>query len=179
MPSDATKIFREPENCDFCTSITSVNKISNISPSEFYDQYTKLVKPAVVTDATENWPASKRFNFNFFKNLYENVKLDENIGKNCQFFPYQTEFKSLAEVFRMSEARANLRPGEKPWYVGWNNCNDNAGKILRQYYSKPYFFGNHSENIAMSWIFMGGPGYGAQMHVSKCFSNFIYCNFFR
>nr|CAI5822565.1 unnamed protein product [Callosobruchus analis] len=67
----------------------------------------------------------------------------------------------------MSESRANLEPQEKPWYVGWSNCNDNAGKVLQQYYSKPYFLGNNSEDIALTWIFMGGPGYGAQMHVDN------------
>lgn len=73
----------------------------------------------------------------------------------------------------MTFARANLMPGEEPWYVGWSNCNDNAGKLLRQFYSLPYFLGNNSENIALSWIFMGGPGRGAHMHVRQ--TTFPYC----
>ncbi|XP_072384835.1 bifunctional arginine demethylase and lysyl-hydroxylase JMJD6 [Diabrotica undecimpunctata] len=167
MPADASKIFREPENCDFCKNITHVTKVSRISPEDFYEMYNRPAKPVVIIDAVEDWPASKTFNFQFFKSLYENIRPDEGVRRNCQFFPYKTEFKSLSEVFKMSDSRANMVPGEKPWYVGWNNCNDNAGKILREYYSKPYFLGNHSENIAMSWIFMGGSGYGAQMHIDN------------
>ncbi|KAJ8930880.1 hypothetical protein NQ314_016300 [Rhamnusium bicolor] len=66
----------------------------------------------------------------------------------------------------MSTERAKLAPGEKPFYVGWSNCNDEAGKILQKYYEKPYFLSTNAENIDLSWIFMGGPGHGAHMHLS-------------
>nr|CAH7737793.1 unnamed protein product [Callosobruchus chinensis] len=165
MPPVASKAFREPENCEFCKNIKDVDRVTNISPDEFLEFYSKPGRPVVVTDGAINWPAMQTFDFNFFKQLHQEVEFDRSEVKNCQFFPYKTEFKHLGEVFNMSTSRANLDPQEAPWYVGWSNCNDNAGKVLQQYYSKPYFLGNNSENIALSWIFMGGPGYGAQMHV--------------
>ncbi|CAG9865353.1 unnamed protein product [Phyllotreta striolata] len=164
MPVDASKVFKEPENCAFCENITTVEKISRISPTDFYQKYTKRGKPVVITDATQDWPAIQSFTFDFFKTLYEST---DNAGENCQFFPYRTEFRSLAEVFRMPAARAALAPGERPWYVGWNNCRDEAGRLLRRYYSAPYFLGDASEGIRTSWIFMGGPGPGAQMHIDN------------
>ncbi|KAJ8923555.1 hypothetical protein NQ315_010134 [Exocentrus adspersus] len=167
MPSDASKIFREPENCDMCILISQVDKVLNISALEFYEKYAKLAKPLVVSDGAVNWPAKSSFDFDFFKNLYKSIDRTKSPRKNCQFFPYQTEFKSLEQVFDMEVDRAKLLPGEKSWYVGWNNCNDEAGKILQKYYDKPYFLSNNSENIAMSWIFMGGPGHGAHMHVDN------------
>lgn len=66
----------------------------------------------------------------------------------------------------MTPARARLEPGEKSWYIGFNNCNDEAGQVFKQYYESPYFLSQSLENIALSWIFMGGPGDGAHMHVS-------------
>ncbi|CAG9815721.1 unnamed protein product [Phaedon cochleariae] len=166
MPNKMSEIFREPEFCNFCENITKIDKVENISPDTFYKEYVKTAKPVVVTDGIKNWPASTTFSFQFFKNLYSTVEKNGNPKKSCQFFPYKTEFKGLEEVFGMSQARASLSPGEKPWYVGWSNCNNEAGKKLRKYYSKPYFLGNNSENIAMTWIFMGGPGYGAHMHIT-------------
>ncbi|XP_044257109.1 bifunctional arginine demethylase and lysyl-hydroxylase JMJD6 [Tribolium madens] len=162
MPSDSSKWFREPESCDICEGVTEVPKIKNISPSEFYSNFVTSAKPVVVTDGATTWPASQKFSFDFFKNLYANS--DSNF---CQFFPYKTEFTSLEEVLEMDPKRANLEPGQKPWYIGWSNCNDNAGKILREYYNTPYFLPNTSENIALNWIFMGGPGQGAHMHVDN------------
>lgn len=165
MIPDASKIFREPESCDICINVSQIDKVEDISALTFYEKYSKKAKPLVVNDGAVTWPALKFFGFNFFKNLYRSIDLKRNSRGNCQFFPYKTEFKSLKEVFEMRTKRSNLAPGEKSWYVGWNNCNDDAGKILQQYYEKPYFLSNISENIAMSWIFMGGPGQGAHMHV--------------
>ncbi|XP_018566497.1 bifunctional arginine demethylase and lysyl-hydroxylase JMJD6-B [Anoplophora glabripennis] len=167
MPSDASKIFREPESCDICNNIDQVDKVVNISALDFYEKYARMAKPLVVNDGAVSWPAIKVFDFEFFKDLYNSIDTKQNSRRNCQFFPYKTEFKSLEEVFEMKIERSILAPGEKSWYVGWNNCNDEAGKILQQYYEKPYFLSNNSENIAMSWIFMGGPGHGAHMHVDN------------
>lgn len=160
MPSDASKWFREPESCDICEGVTSVPKIKNISPSDFYTNFVTQAKPVVVTDAARKWPATQKFSFDFFKKLYSNS--DSNF---CQFFPYKTEFTSLEQVLDMDPKRARLEEGQKSWYIGWSNCNDKAGKILREYYDVPYFLPNTSENIALNWIFMGGPGQGAHMHV--------------
>jgi hypothetical protein len=68
-----------------------------------------------VTDAMSNWTALESFSFEFFKELYA----DSTAQYNCQFFPYETEFTSLAQVFNMSSHRASLKLGAKPWYVGW------------------------------------------------------------
>lgn len=40
---------------------------------------------------------------------------------------------------------------------------------LRKHYSRPYFLPEKSENAATDWIFMGGPGLGAHMHVKTEF----------
>ncbi|KAF7286996.1 hypothetical protein GWI33_002836 [Rhynchophorus ferrugineus] len=167
MPRDASKLFREPEYCDICETVDKVDKISNVSPSYFLEEYIKPVRPVVVTDGALNWRARSIFNFNFFKKLFTKIEINRSENTGCQFFPYKTEFQSLEEVFGMNEARAMLKPGEKPWYIGWNNCNDDAGKYLKQFYQKPYFLSNMTENIALSWIFMGGPGHGAHMHVDN------------
>lgn len=66
-----------------------------------------------------NWTAPKVFDFNFFKKLYLDNDRRSGRKKNCQFFPYKTEFRSLNEVFRMDPLRANYSKGTKPWYIGW------------------------------------------------------------
>lgn len=54
-----------------------------------------------------------------------------------------------------------------------NNCDENATKSLRTQYTRPYFLPTTSESKTSDWIFMGSPGYGAQMHVSK----YRFCKF--
>lgn len=58
--------------------------------------------------------------------------------------------------------------GTKPWYIGWSNCQDSAALEMRSLYSRPYFLPKTSgEPTATDWIFMGGPGKGAHLHVSE------------
>lgn len=40
-------------------------------------------------------------------------------------------------------------------------------KILRSHYQRPYFLPEDSESIPTDWIFLGGSGPGAHMHVGK------------
>ncbi|VVC93570.1 unnamed protein product, partial [Leptidea sinapis] len=55
----------------------------------------------------------------------------------CFYFPYKSGLNSLAEVFSMDEAR------------------------------RPYFLPRTAESDIVDWIFMGGPGQGAHMHVDS------------
>ncbi|CAE1162103.1 unnamed protein product, partial [Acanthosepion pharaonis] len=125
-------------------------------------------RPVVVVDGAKNWTAPKTFSFEFFKGIYsENSPALESKGYNCQFFPYQTEFANLAEVFQMEPERIKNTDHSKPWYIGWSNCDFSAANILRKHYSKPYFLPKSSESSKTDWIFMGTPGYGAHMHVDN------------
>lgn len=164
MPSEGSKIFRELENCQICADVAQVDRVQNISPSNFEEHYASKGRPVVVTDGTFQWSAVNTFSFEFFKDLYQSTR-GEGTEVGCQFFPYKTEFRSLEDALNMSNERATLAPNTKPWYIGWSNCNDKAGQILNQHYERPYFLLESSESIALSWIFMGGPGHGAHMHV--------------
>ncbi|XP_022251944.1 uncharacterized protein LOC106467980 isoform X2 [Limulus polyphemus] len=84
---------------------------------------------------------------------------------DCQFFSYGTEFETLEEVFNMSSERVLMTEGYKPWYIGWSNCNPLVANILRKHYEQPYFLPHTSESSKLDWIFIGVPGYGADMHI--------------
>lgn len=47
-----------------------------------------------------------------------------------------------------------------------SNCHSGIKDILRQHYQRPYFLSNGSESSPLDWIFMGGSGLGAFIHVS-------------
>lgn len=65
----------------------------------------------------------------------------------------------------MSDARAHFAEGEPPWYIGWSNCHNEVKNELRKHYERPYFLPNDSESSALDWIFMGGSGPGALIHL--------------
>ncbi|XP_064122537.1 uncharacterized protein LOC135226756 [Macrobrachium nipponense] len=164
MPPAVQDLFRPPVDCGMCRDVTHVEKIHSVSPAFFEERYAYSGRPVVVTDGQQNWSARNTFSFAFFKSIYsEDSPVLENFERTCQFFPYQTEFRNLRQVFNMSEARANMH-GD-PWYIGWSNCDSSAANILRRHYERPYFLPQSAESSKTDWIFMGSPGYGAHLHV--------------
>ncbi|CAG2053195.1 unnamed protein product [Timema podura] len=82
-------------------------------------RYAYTGRPVVVMDAMGNWTAQHIFSYQFFKGLYEQKLEQWSLKLGCQFFPYDTEFTQLREVFNMSEDRSLMLDGTKPWYIGW------------------------------------------------------------
>ncbi|KYM77411.1 JmjC domain-containing protein 4 [Atta colombica] len=158
-PSFVQKLFRPPQDCSICQDVQQVDKLSAVDPTIFEQRYAYSGKPVVISDAMTNWTAPTVFSFSFFKTLYHGEEA------NCQFFPYKTEFQSLQDVFDMSADRAMMEKGTTPWYVGWSNCDEKIGIILREHYQRPYFLPATAESKKTDWIFMGSNGYGAPMHV--------------
>ena len=78
-----------------------------------------------------------------------------------------THFFLLKDVFDMPSSRWQMRPNYEPWYIGWANCDTEAGAILRQYYETPFFLPAHLESGKRDWVFMGTPGYGAPFHLDN------------
>lgn len=93
--------------------------MGNVTREEFAP-YAYSSKPIVVKKAFLHWPAMKYFDFYFFKELYQNVEDSvRSVDEECQFLHFQSNFISLRDVFAMSKARIEHKPGEKSWYVGW------------------------------------------------------------
>ncbi|XP_058446636.1 uncharacterized protein LOC131427454 [Malaya genurostris] len=166
MPNQLQKVFRPPESCQFCKDIRNVPRIANVDPDEFERKYAYSGGPVIVTDATVNWTATEYFDYWFFKEIYQTYGRRKGAAK-CQFFPYQTNFHNIFEAFSLDEARVRYEIGTEPWYFGWSNCDPVILKKLRQHYGRPYFLPKSSENNAVDWVFMGGTGLGAHMHVDN------------
>lgn len=51
-----------------------------------------------------------------------------------------------------------------------SNCDRRVMEELRKHYERPTFLPDDSVSSSIDWIFMGGAGPGAGLHVSKIFS---------
>lgn len=166
MPEMISDIFRPPVECSFCVNVTEVKTVYNISQDEFEELYAYTGVPVIIGDGTVNWTAPDHFSFEFFQEIYkEGSQALENQERNCQYFPYKTSFQRLGEVMSMSRERARMEDGSEPWYIGWSNCDFSAANTLRSHYKRPYFLPKLSESSRTDWMFMGSPGYGANLHI--------------
>ncbi|XP_076459674.1 uncharacterized protein LOC143292893 [Babylonia areolata] len=160
------ELWRPKVDCNMCRNVVDVPEEWDISSDKFYEKYAFTGRPVLIKEAVLNWTAMSHFSFKFFQTLYRGIEGSlDTIKEDCQFFGYETEFVTLADALNMSDERAAFQPGEKPWYIGWSNCHAEVGKVLRKHYQRPYFLPDDSESVAEDWIFMGGPGPGAAMHL--------------
>ncbi|XP_050393957.1 uncharacterized protein LOC126811934 [Patella vulgata] len=161
-----SEMVRPLANCKVCRDLRAVPIERNLSVETFMAKYAFTGVPVLIKDATSNWTAMQTFSYNFFKDLYTNTEGAFDITEEeCQFFPYKTEFQSLEEALNMTDARVAFEEGERPWYFGWSNCHEGIAKILRSHYERPYFIPKDSESSTIDWMFMGGSGLGAFMHL--------------
>lgn len=166
MHKDMRKLFRLSQNCDFCRHIKSARRVSQMTPDEFERKFAYSGEVVIVTDAMKNWTAQETFDFWYFKDLYN--REDPNMKTlDCQFFRYKTKFENLFEALDMPKERVEYQKGTEPWYFGWSNCNEQIASKLRKHYNRPYFLPRTSELNAVDWIFMGGRGLGAHMHIDN------------
>ena len=168
--SNTNVIDFEKIACDFCNHGFRVDKVSNISQNQYQDTYAYTGRPLVIQNTIKHRKAFTNFNVTFFQQLLTRFQNDEN-QFDCQFFPYKTNFKTVFEAFHASFNVPNFQEKSQFWYIGWANCYRDIHQILQEFYERPHFWPLHSENMKLTWIFMGGPGLGAHLHTSL-FINF-------
>ncbi|XP_057306511.1 bifunctional arginine demethylase and lysyl-hydroxylase psr-1-like isoform X1 [Hydractinia symbiolongicarpus] len=158
------ELTRPLAKCSFCDSLTQIPVIENVSKDYFLNHHAYTRVPVLVKNAVSNWSALTMFTFRYFQKLYDKLEAyDENEDMGCQFFPYKTNFKSLKQVLHMSKKRSELQKDQ--WYIGWSNCVPRVMKSLRKHYHTPHFLPDDSESSHLDWMFMGGSGTGADMHI--------------
>lgn len=162
------ELTRPAVDCGLCSrlngSVPSVEERPSADAFARAHAYTGV--PLLVRGGARDWSALRVFSFDYFKRLYVDTPgAIASIDRECQFFPYQTEFASMADVFNMSSERQGLEPGQPRWYVGWSNCHPIIKEELRKHYKRPEFLPNDSDSSTQDWIFMGGFGGGAYLHI--------------
>ncbi|XP_002132059.2 uncharacterized protein LOC100175813 [Ciona intestinalis] len=156
--------FRPPVDCNECRNVTGIKYVSNLTHAEFLDNYAFSMQPVLIKDGQDGWTAKNTFSYKYFSSVYSpGSEALEKVTRDCQFFPYQTKFQDISEFFNMTEERASGHGA--PWYVGWSNCDGKAANELRKHYKLPYFLPPELDHSKTDWVFMGLPGYGANLHI--------------
>lgn len=160
------ELSRPVEKCSICRGINEVPIVHNMTKEYFMKHHAYTGVPVLIKNGTGNWTALRIFGYRYFKILYAKLKaIDDFDELGCQFFPYKTNIRNLRQLFTMSKARAKMEKDQ--WYVGWSNCIPRVQSILRKHYQRPAFLPDDSESSSLDWVFMGGSGHGAMMHIDS------------
>ncbi|XP_001352447.3 uncharacterized protein [Drosophila pseudoobscura] len=151
---------RPISDCAFCKGVQGPLILSNLTREEFAPHaYSSL--PIIVKKAVAHWPAQKILSFGYIRDLYDSVP--GSIESVCQFQHFNSDLKSLKEVFEMQLERSNLSQGA-PWFVGWSVCHPTVLAELRKLYPRPHFLPEDAEMPHTDFILMGYEQ-GAVMHL--------------
>uniref|UniRef100_A0A069DMI1 Cupin like domain containing protein n=1 Tax=Clytia hemisphaerica TaxID=252671 RepID=A0A069DMI1_9CNID len=157
-------LMRPIAKCDVYRNLSEVPIVQNMTRQHFLQNFAYTGTPVLIKGGAATWPALNTFSYKYFKRLYTDMNAFEDFETyRCQFFEYKTNLRSLRDVFKMSKRRAALKKDQ--WYIGWSNCLPRIQTILRRHYQRPAFLPVDSESSSLDWIFMGGSGRGAMMHI--------------
>ena len=75
-------------------------------------------RPVLVSGATETWPARRRVDLAFLRQLYARVGANASAvaEDGCQFLAFRSPLESLQQVL---EGRVEAAADGPPWYIGW------------------------------------------------------------
>ena len=82
-----------------------------------------------------------------------------NLIFGCEYYSVQLKNKSYTNNLDLQSDICCL--------IYRSNCDISAANTLRTHYNRPYFLPPVAESSKTDWIFMGSPGYGAHLHVSR------------
>ena len=136
----------------------------------FRNLYEDLQSPVLDNENSDCQFLSWDFNFRsvqvsgILKDFFSSKNVQLFCFIFCLFFNLILNFK---DAFNMPSDRWKMQGNYTPWYFGWANCDEDAGKILRKYFERPNFLPTDSESGKRDWIFIGTPGFGAPMHLDN------------
>ncbi|CAF1058933.1 unnamed protein product [Adineta ricciae] len=142
----------ELSECDKCINTTGVLRESNVT----FFNFTKTVylnhRPVIVDDATQSWTATRKLNLKkLFKLYIEDPILSEH--DLCRFEANIRLYNQPGGADKLfNDYLSNTR---RPFMAQWNNCKRETLKVLRSYYSKPYFLpASVGQTLMGNWFFV-------------------------
>ena len=112
------------------TPISSIERRSNLSSDEFFNEYASIGKPVIITDEMKDWKALTKWSFDFFKSSKDGKSIKREVKDDKQ---------TLYEVMTLADYidYISVCEREKPLYFA--NCFIyNFPELLKDYKEPAY-----------------------------------------
>jgi len=149
-----------------------VDTFDHLSPEEFKEKYYKTGTPVVMKDVAVNWPAYKKWNWAFFKDLVgdKEVPLYHN-QKSDSYTPINKadDYKTFGEYIDM------ISKGPAGWRIFLFNIFDHAPQITSDFTWPEHLMRGFVKKYPM--LFVGGETSITHMHFDIDLSNILHTQF--
>ena len=104
-------------DCQMCENVSQIDIIdaADINADIFVEKYAYSGRPLLVKNATNEWIAMSSFNFEFFRDLYEDLEspiiYEDQDDADCQFFAWNSEGKAHYRNLKVNDNLSALNYG--------------------------------------------------------------------
>jgi len=152
--------------------LRNVDIVSNITPDDFKRNYFDPSVPVVIKDLSKDWPAYKKWNWDYFKaiagekkvGIYNNVKSDAYTPINKA-----DDYTSFGEYIDM------IRRGPAAWRIFLFNIFMHAPQLTKDFTWPDHLMKGFVKRVPM--LFVGGQGSVTHMHFDIDLSHILHTQF--
>src|SRR6187402_1319725 len=146
--------------------------VDTISPEDFKNEFYDKNVPIVIKDLSKDWPATTRWNWDYFKQLvgekrvplYNNVKSDAYTPINKA-----DDYKTFGEYIDM------ISKGPAGWRIFLFNIFDHAPQLINDFSWPEHLMKGFVKKYPM--LFVGGAGSITHMHFDIDLSHILHTQF--
>lgn len=149
-----------------------VDRVSNISPEAFREQYYLPKKPLVITDLAKNWGAYEKWNWSYFKNIVGDCKV--GIYNNLKSDAY-TPVNKADDYTTFGEYIDMVSRGPAGWRIFLFNIFDHAPQLTRDFTWPEHLMKGFVKKYPM--LFVGGATSITHMHFDIDLSHILHTQF--
>ncbi|MEN9571721.1 MAG: hypothetical protein RL172_2952 [Bacteroidota bacterium] len=149
-----------------------VDKVENINPEDFKSKYYNLKKPLVITGMAKNWPAYKKWNWDYFIDVvgqkevgvYNNIKSDA-----------YTPINTADAYMKFGDYLKQVKEGPLELRIFLFNIFQHAPQLVDDFTWPDTFMKGFVKKYPM--LFVGGEGSVTHMHFDIDMSHILHTQF--
>lgn len=149
-----------------------VDRVESIRPEDFRDQYYTPMKPLVITGLSQQWPALRKWNWNFFKSIVGNVEV--GLYNNIKSDAY-TPINTADDYMKFGDYIDLVRNGPVELRIFLFNIFEHAPQITADFEWPEQLMKGFIKRYPM--LFVGGKGSITHMHFDIDLSHIMHTQF--
>lgn len=152
--------------------LNSVDKVENISPEDFKNNYYLPKKPLVITGLAKKWPAYNKWTWEYFKEIVGDKKVGlYNNVKSDAYTPINTadDYKTFGEYIDM------IQSGPAAWRIFLFNIFSHAPELVKDFSWPEELMTGFVKKYPM--LFTGGATSITHMHFDIDLSHILHTQF--
>ncbi len=149
-----------------------VDTVETITGEDFRKHYYLPMKPLIIRGLSRQWPAYRKWNWDFFKDLVGEVKV--GVYNNMKSDAY-TPINTADDYMKFGEYIDMVRKGPAQWRIFLFNIFDHAPEITNDFTWPEHLAKGFVKRYPM--LFVGGEGSVTHMHFDIDLSHIFHTQF--